>query len=69
MTVYDLNINKYEPLCEQAVVSKKKAKLTHIAFNPFEPILIVGDDRYSFMLYWLFNKNFEFISSSIHNGF
>lgn len=44
--VFDLNINKYEPLCDQAVVSKKKAKLTHISFNNFEPILIVGDDRY-----------------------
>ena len=43
--VYDLNINKYEPICEQSVVAKKKTKLTHIAFNPYHPILIVGDDR------------------------
>ncbi len=43
--VWDLNINKYEPICEQAVISKKKAKLTHVSFNPFEPILILGDDR------------------------
>ncbi|TPX72189.1 hypothetical protein SpCBS45565_g00420 [Spizellomyces sp. 'palustris'] len=41
--VFDLNENKYEPICEQQVV--KKAKLTHIAFNPFEPVLLVGDDR------------------------
>jgi hypothetical protein len=46
MFVYDLNINKYEPLCEQMVAQKKKTKLTHIEFNPKDPIVIVGDDRY-----------------------
>nr|XP_022331438.1 dynein intermediate chain 2, ciliary-like isoform X1 [Crassostrea virginica]XP_022331443.1 dynein intermediate chain 2, ciliary-like isoform X1 [Crassostrea virginica] len=45
MFVYDLNINKYEPLCEQMVAQKKKTKLTHVEFNPKDPILIVGDDR------------------------
>ena len=43
--VFDLNINKYEPICEQIVVQKKKTKLTHIAFNATYPIIIVGDDR------------------------
>uniref|UniRef100_A0A3Q1EEL9 Dynein axonemal intermediate chain 1 n=1 Tax=Acanthochromis polyacanthus TaxID=80966 RepID=A0A3Q1EEL9_9TELE len=43
--VFDLNINKYEALCQQLVVDKKKTKLTHIAFNPIHPIIIVGDDR------------------------
>ncbi|XP_072167175.1 dynein intermediate chain 2, ciliary isoform X2 [Diadema setosum] len=43
--VFDLNINKYEPICEQAVVQKKKTKLTHIGFNPNHPIILVGDDR------------------------
>ncbi|XP_060073211.1 dynein intermediate chain 2, ciliary-like [Ylistrum balloti] len=43
--VYDLNVNKYEPLCEQMVAVKKKTKLTHIEFNPVYPIIIVGDDR------------------------
>ena len=43
--VYDLNINKYEPICEQSVVAKKKTKLTHISFNPYHPMLVVGDDR------------------------
>lgn len=43
--VFDLSINKYEPLCEQVVTQKKKTKLTHIAFNPRHPIVIVGDDR------------------------
>ncbi|XP_063435017.1 dynein intermediate chain 2, ciliary-like isoform X1 [Mytilus trossulus] len=43
--IYDLHINKYEPLCEQMVAQKKKTKLTHIEFNPVYPMVIVGDDR------------------------
>lgn len=43
--VFDLSINKYEAICQQPVVAKKKTKLTHIEFNPIYPILIVGDDR------------------------
>jgi dynein intermediate chain 1 len=43
--VFDLNVNKYEPICEQNVAQKKKAKLTHVAFNSKYPIIIVGDDR------------------------
>ncbi|KAL0162921.1 hypothetical protein M9458_042317, partial [Cirrhinus mrigala] len=42
--VFDLNINKYEALCQQKVVSKK-TRLLHIEFNPVHPIIIVGDDR------------------------
>jgi len=41
--VFDLAQNKYEALCEQKVI--RKAKLTHISFNPVEPIILVGDDR------------------------
>lgn len=41
--VYDLHVNRNERICYQKVV--KRAKLTHIAFNNSEPILIVGDDR------------------------
>jgi len=41
--IYDLSINRNERICEQKVV--KRAKLTHVAFNSTEPILIVGDDR------------------------
>ena len=44
--MYDLNVNKYEAICEQLVTPKKKTKLTHVAFNPKFPIIIVGDDRY-----------------------
>ncbi|KNC46958.1 dynein [Thecamonas trahens ATCC 50062] len=43
--VFDLSVNRHEPLCDQKVV--RKARLTHLAFNP-DPdnyTLIVGDDR------------------------
>jgi dynein intermediate chain 1 len=41
--VFDMSVNKYAPICEQQIV--RKAKLTHIRFNPFEPIILVGDDK------------------------
>jgi len=41
--VYDLSVNKNEPLCNQSIV--KKAKLTHISFNSEDPIVNVGDDK------------------------
>ncbi|MCC7160074.1 MAG: hypothetical protein IT281_11160 [Ignavibacteria bacterium] len=43
--VFDLNVNKYEPLAEQIIVQKKRTKLTHIAFNQHFPIILAGDDR------------------------
>eukprot|EP00731_Ephydatia_muelleri_P003913 Em0002g89a len=43
--VFDLSINKYEPLCVQSVIQKKHTKLTHVVFNPSYPVLVVGDDR------------------------
>lgn len=42
--VFDLNINKFEALCQQAVVANT-VKLTHVEFNPIYPIIIVGDER------------------------
>lgn len=42
--VFDLNINRFEALCQQAVVANT-VKLTHIEFNPIYPIIIVGDER------------------------
>ncbi|XP_057303702.1 dynein intermediate chain 2, ciliary-like [Hydractinia symbiolongicarpus] len=45
IVVYDLNVNKYEPICDQMIVQKGKTKLTHISFNPVHPIAILGDDR------------------------
>ncbi|XP_034439516.1 dynein intermediate chain 2, ciliary-like [Hippoglossus hippoglossus] len=42
--VFDLSINKYEPICRQSVVAKG-TKLTHLEFNPINPTITVGDDR------------------------
>ncbi|EKX42942.1 hypothetical protein GUITHDRAFT_95510 [Guillardia theta CCMP2712] len=41
--VFDLAENKHEPMCDQKVV--RKSKLTHVVFNPKQPLLLVGDDR------------------------
>ncbi|XP_010008637.1 PREDICTED: dynein intermediate chain 1, axonemal, partial [Nestor notabilis] len=43
--VFDLSINKYEALCTQLVVTKKKNKITHVQFNPIYPVVIIGDQR------------------------
>ncbi|CBY34486.1 unnamed protein product [Oikopleura dioica] len=43
--IYDLNINKYQPLCEQVVVQKKKTKITKLEFNPEYPVCLIGDSR------------------------
>ncbi|CAG9564092.1 unnamed protein product [Danaus chrysippus] len=43
--VFDLNVNKYRPICVQAVVSKKTKKLTRIDFNPILPIVVCGDTK------------------------
>lgn len=42
--VYDLDFNKFDPICSQQIVGGK-SKLTRIAFSPFDPIIVVGDDR------------------------
>ena len=57
--VFDLNVNKYEPICEQVVVQKKKTKLTHVAFNATYPIIIVGDDRLLFYYNMILKINFN----------
>merc|ERR1712216_720389 len=41
--VFDLKVNKHEPLCEQKVV--KRSKLTKVQFNEHDPIVLVGDER------------------------
>ena len=43
--MFDLKFDKTEPLCEQLLVARKKAKLTKIEFNAKFPILIIGDDK------------------------
>ncbi|KAI5746067.1 hypothetical protein M8J76_016901 [Diaphorina citri] len=43
--VYDVNVNKYHPVCCQQVTSSKKFQLTRLSFNYKLPVLIVGDDK------------------------
>ncbi|XP_059060753.1 dynein intermediate chain 2, ciliary [Achroia grisella] len=43
--VYDLNVNKYRPICVQAVVSKKTKKLTRLDFNKRLPVIVCGDTK------------------------
>lgn len=45
IVVYDLSVNKYEPICQQLIFQKGRTKLTHISFNPVYPVVVVGDDR------------------------
>lgn len=40
--VFDLAVNKHEPIGETRL---KRQKLTHVSFNPNEPIICVGDDK------------------------
>lgn len=42
--VFDLNVNKYKPIAVQTV-SKKRNKLTRLAFNQKLPFIIVSDDK------------------------
>ncbi|XP_046398571.1 dynein intermediate chain 2, ciliary [Ischnura elegans] len=43
--VFDLSINKYHSICSQALVQRRRSRLTTVAFNHKHPIIIVGDDR------------------------
>ncbi|XP_037895321.1 dynein intermediate chain 1, axonemal [Glossina fuscipes] len=43
--VFDLNVNKYRAICVQAVVPKRKNKLTRLSFNEKLPFIVVGDDK------------------------
>lgn len=43
--VFDININKYKPVCVQNVISRKRNRLTRLRFNYKMPILVVGDDK------------------------
>lgn len=55
VTVFDLNVNKYRPICSQSIVSKRKNKLTRLAFNNVLPFIIVGDDKYVVSLKYVYN--------------
>ena len=39
--MWDLHVDKHNNLCDQKLV--KKAKCTHVAFNPRLPIVIAGE--------------------------
>ena len=41
--VYNLSKDKHTYICDQKIV--KKMKPTHVAFNPFDPIIITGEDK------------------------
>ena len=43
--VFDLKMDKYQPICSQQIVSGKKVRLNHVSFNTYLPVLIVGDSR------------------------
>jgi len=43
LVIYDLNVSRHSPLCEQPITTKSKP--THLAFNSFDPILLVGDEK------------------------
>lgn len=45
--VFDINVNKYKPICIQQVVPKRTVRLTRIAFNQKIPFIVVGDDKLS----------------------
>jgi len=48
-------VDKHEPLAEYQVPrkSKKKSSLTHLAFNPRDPVILVGDERGTVQVYKL----------------
>jgi len=43
--VFDLNVNKYKAICIQAVVPKRKNKLTRLSFNEKLAFIVVGDEK------------------------
>jgi len=49
LRIYDLSVRKHDYIClEQPNRLRKedaKSKMTHVAFNPSYPIIVIGDDR------------------------
>ncbi|XP_014664871.1 PREDICTED: dynein intermediate chain 2, ciliary-like [Priapulus caudatus] len=43
--VYDLSVNKYDAVCCQTIVHRRKTKLTRLAFNRRTSVVVVSDDR------------------------
>ncbi|XP_063592193.1 dynein axonemal intermediate chain 1-like [Penaeus indicus] len=44
--VYDLFFRKYHPLCVQNLLQRRRSSLTCVAFNPSQPIVLVGGEKY-----------------------
>ena len=38
--MFDMNWDRYKPICVQGVIPKRKGKLNQISFNPSHPIII-----------------------------
>lgn len=55
LRLYDINVDKNEPIGEMQLkkLVKKKNRLTHLAINPKEPVLAVGDERGTVQLFKL----------------
>ncbi|GAB6032409.1 cytoplasmic dynein with WD40 domain [Chamberlinius hualienensis] len=43
--VYDLHVNKYQPICVQTIVSKANTYPTSLSFSLTQPVVLVGDTR------------------------
>ena len=43
--VYDLNVDKYDPVCVQVVPPKKNTHATKVMFSSKHPVLLVGDSK------------------------
>lgn len=41
--IYNLAKDKHTYICDQKIY--KKPKLTHVSFNPFDPIILIGEDK------------------------
>ena len=45
VSVFDLSVDRHEPLCDQSLALGAGRKLTRVAFNTKDPIILVGDDK------------------------
>lgn len=43
--VFDLNVNRFRPICVQQVVPKRTVECTRLVFNEKLPFILVGDNR------------------------
>ena len=43
MVVFDLNVHKYRPICQQKIIANTTGVLNSISFGAEEPVVILGD--------------------------